>query len=205
MQIAEGRESLLGMPESLKEGGVIDSSSIPLSDLVVFTSHPNPLRRASVASTLKNCAFVTPAHELLLSSGHVNFLPYILLPLCGPEEFDTDELEKLPEECQFLGPEKEREKDSNTRLMLVETLCLLCSTRKGRDTLRGKGAYDVVKVAHRLEADDDVRIAMERLVNLLMRDEGEDTKIEEVHTAAGKRSEGPTNEEADEDLEVQEV
>lgn len=201
LQIAEGRESLLGMPESLQEGS---TSSIPLADLVVFTEHSNVIRRASVASTLKNCAFVQPAHQLLLSSsGRINFLPYILLPLCGPEEFSMEESENMPEECQLLPPDKKREPDPATRLMLAETLTLLCGTRSGRDALRGKGVYEVVKVAHRAEHDEDVRILIERLVNLLMRDEGEDTKIEELN--ADEQVKADEDDDDDDDLAVQEV
>lgn len=195
----DGREALLGMPDSLAEGS---TSAVPLADLVVFTQHASSTRRVSVASTLKNCAFVTAAHELLLSSGTVNFLPYILLPLCGPEEFELEDQEKLPEECQFLPPDKERDPDPSVRLMLVETLILLCGTRSGRDKLRERGAYEVVRAAHKVEQDEDVRIAIERVVNLLMREEGQDTKIEEISSANGHFKPA---EEPDEDLEVQEV
>lgn len=61
---SEGREALLGMPESLEEGS---TSNIPLSELVIFTEHENATRRAGVSSTLKNCAFVQAAHPMLLS------------------------------------------------------------------------------------------------------------------------------------------
>lgn len=206
-----GREALLGMPESLEEGS---TSSVPLSDLVIFTEHASPIRRAGVSSTLKNCAFVHEAHQLLLSSGkRVNFLPYILLPLCGPEEFELDDMEKLPEEVQFLPPDKKRDPDPSTRLMLVEALILLCRTRSGRDTLRDRGAYPVIKAAHMAEHDDQIRAEMERLVNLLMRDESDDTKIEEVSVleptttgaTARRSSTSAGNEGVDEDEMVQEV
>lgn len=205
-----GREALLGMPDSLEEGS---TSPVPLSDLVMFTEHASPVRRSGVSSTLKNCAFVHEAHQLLLASGkRVNFLPYILLPLCGPEEFDLDDVEKLPEEVQFLPPDKKRDPDASTRLMLVETLILLCRTRSGRDALRDRGAYPVVKAAHLAEHDEQIHVEMERLVNLLMRDESEETKIEEVPvseptttgSAAVVASKAET-ETLDEDSIVQEV
>ena len=208
-QMPNGREALLGLPDSLQADASINlpSSAIPLADLVVFTQHSNATRRVSVASTLKNCAFVQLAHELLLSSGSINFLPYILLPLCGPEEFDLDEQEKLPEECHFLPPEKERDPDPSVRLMLVETLILLSGTRSGRDTLRAKGVYEVVRTAHKVERDEDVRIAIERVVNLLMRDEGQDTKIEEIPSSNAMPTNGKLadDDDDDEDLTVQEV
>lgn len=199
------------MPESLEEGSV---SPVPLSDLVMFTEHASAVRRSGVSSTLKNCAFVHEAHQLLLTSGkRVNFLPYILLPLCGPEEFDLDDMEKLPEEVQFLPPDKKRDPDPSTRLMLVETLILLCRTRSGRDALRDRGAYPVVKAAHLAEHDEQIQVEEERLVNLLMRDESAETKIEEVPvstpvtsglTSAQVSSTG-VNEGVDEESIVQEV
>lgn len=199
------------MPESLEEGSV---SPVPLSDLVMFTEHASAVRRSGVSSTLKNCAFVHEAHQLLLTSGkRVNFLPYILLPLCGPEEFDLDDMEKLPEEVQFLPPDKKRDPDPSTRLMLVETLILLCRTRSGRDALRDRGAYPVVKAAHLAEHDEQIQVEEERLVNLLMRDESAETKIEEVPvstpvtsglTSAQVSSTG-VDEDVDEESIVQEV
>lgn len=206
----DGREALLGMPDSLQPEASTSSAPVPLADLVVFTQHASAIRRVSVASTLKNCAFVQPAHELLLSSGSVNFLPYILLPLCGPEEFELEDQEKLPEECQFLPPDKERDPDPSVRLMLVETLILLCGTRSGRDALRARGAYEVVRAAHKVERDEDVRIAIERVVNLLMRDEAADTKIEEIPSSAAPvngqhSSAAAANEDDDDDLTIQEV
>lgn len=77
----------------------------PLSKLLAFTDHPNIIRRGGVASTIKNCAFDTSNHEILLLSEKstiredacgentptgVNVLPAVLLPLAGPEELDLD-------------------------------------------------------------------------------------------------------------------
>lgn len=191
------------MPASL----TTETAPVPLAELVIFTEHRSPVRRAGISSTLKNSAFVSEAHPLLLSScasseastsstARVNFLPYILLPLCGSEEFDLEESDKFPDELQLLGEDKQREKEPTTRLMLVETLVLLCKTREGRDILRNKGVYEVVKVLHIWERDEDVRIAIERLVNLLMSYESEESKVEEVKEPA---------EEEDEDMQVQEV
>jgi hypothetical protein len=193
------------MPESIEEGS---TSPVPLSDLLVFTSHPSAVRRAGVSSTLKNCAFIFQAHRLLLSSDkRVNFLPYILLPLCGPEEFDLDDMEKLPEELQFLPEDKKRDPDPSTRLMLIEALILLCRSRSGRDTLRDRGVYPVIKAAHRAEQDDQISAEIERLVNLLMRDESNESEIEDPHQIESNAAivTVPASESIDEDEMVQEV
>ncbi|KAG8891925.1 hypothetical protein FRC01_014444, partial [Tulasnella sp. 417] len=89
----------------------------------------------------------------------MNILPAILLPLAGPEEFDLDDVDKLPPSLQFLPDTKKREVDSVLRHTLLEALVLLCTTRWGRQQLRDNGAYQIV-----LEI-------IERLVNLLQRDE----------------------------------
>lgn len=104
----------------------------------------------------------------------IDALPYILLPLAGPEELDLEvrfppsmsillilvarfqDQEKLPPALQFLPPTKTREPDSNLRLTHVETLLLLCTTRWGRDFLRAKGVYEIIRAAHLEEKVDKV-------------------------------------------------
>ena len=61
------------------------------------------------------------SHEWLLSE-QVDILPRLLLPLAGPEEFDEDDMEKLPVDLQYLEPDKEREPDTKIRCMLVEAV-----------------------------------------------------------------------------------
>ena len=60
-------------------------------------------------------------HDWLLSPA-VDLLPSLLLPLAGPEEFDEDDMEKLPVELQYLEPEKTREPMAIVRANLVESL-----------------------------------------------------------------------------------
>ena len=81
----------------------------------------------------------------------------MLLPLCGPEEFDIDILDELPIELQLLPPSKIREPDPAIRLILVETLVLLGTTRACREAMRVRGVYEVIKVAHLAETVDKVR------------------------------------------------
>lgn len=38
----------------------------------------------------RNVSFDTQYHMILLDPRGINILPFILLPLCGPEEFDLD-------------------------------------------------------------------------------------------------------------------
>ncbi|KAI0917867.1 hypothetical protein AcW1_006885 [Taiwanofungus camphoratus] len=99
----EGRMFFL-TPLSVDLMKSIEDLEYPLTKLLVFTEHQNPIRRGGVASTLKNCTFQVQSHRALLSpdSVHVSIppstveapgmdiLPYLLLPLAGPEELDPD-------------------------------------------------------------------------------------------------------------------
>lgn len=145
----------------------------------------------------RNCSFEKQAHQALLSpetdlvivppstikAPGVDALPFILLPLAGPEEFDlevpflycvflpvatylrvarspsslTQDQELLPAALQFLPPTKQREADPTLRLTHVETLLLLCTTRWGRDFLRNHGVYEIVRALHEQETVDNVR------------------------------------------------
>ncbi|KAF9461493.1 hypothetical protein BDZ94DRAFT_1283435 [Collybia nuda] len=162
-----------------------DDLEYPLAKIVPFTEHKDKIRRGGVTSTIKNCAFHAPGHRALLSPDNskvavppstvaapgIDVLPYLLLPLAGPEEFDLEDQEKLPDALQFLPPTKTRELDVTLRLTHVETLLLLCHTRWGRDFLRENGVYEIVRAAHENETVDKISEHIERLVTLLKGDE----------------------------------
>ncbi|CAB4411873.1 unnamed protein product [Rhizophagus irregularis] len=143
----------------------------PISKLIIFTEHSNIIRRGGVISCIKNCCFEMDHHLDMLSEEKINILPYILLPLCGPEEFDTDDMEGMPDDIQLLPPEKKREPDSHLRITLLESLVLLTTTKQGRDILRQKKVYPVIRQMHLVEKDENVGEIIEKLVNLLMRDD----------------------------------
>jgi len=200
----------------LNSGGTLE---YPLTKLLVFTEHPDTIRRGGVASTMKNCAFHIPGHKALLSSESemiavppstakapgMEILPYLLLPLAGPEEFDLEDQELLPPALQFLPPSKTREPDSVLRLTHVETLLLLCSTYWGREHLRANGVYQIVRALHENETVDEVSEHVERLVNFLKRDEGRDSKEDgAAHTDLSPREENQ-NDSDDEDSRIEEV
>lgn len=89
-------------------------------------------------------------------------------------------LDELPSELQLLPADKQRESDPQIRTILVETLVLLATGRANRDAMRRRGVYPVIKEAHAWETVQGVKEPMVRLVNLLMREEGPDTAVEEV-------------------------
>ena len=56
----------------------------------------------------------------------MDILPYLLLPLAGPEELSEEEMEGLPEDLQYLGDDKMREDDPDIRKMLIESVMQVC-------------------------------------------------------------------------------
>lgn len=141
----------------------------------------------------------------------VDILPNLLLPLCDGKELaevDLEDQEELPEECQMLPEDKRREKDPALRLMLVESLLLLCTNVYGRQCLRARGAYVVVRSAHLVEADEKIAESVLRLVNILKRDESaataKDLEDDADATAEDVGAEEPVDSD-DEDLQIEEL
>lgn len=134
-------------------------------------------------STIKNCCFLVTDHSRVLfapvSQGGINLLSSILTPLLGPEEYDLAVVETFPEELQFLEETKEREGDATLRQMLVECLLLITASREGRDMLRDKGVYEILQKMHLQESNEGIRDVIERVVDLLKRDEPAISEIEE--------------------------
>ncbi|EAU90089.1 cytoplasmic protein [Coprinopsis cinerea okayama7 len=195
----------------------------PLAKIVPFTEHKDSIRRKGVASTIKNCCFLVKGHKAILTpeteqvavkpskvlAAGVDALPYILLPLAGPEEFDLDDQEKLLPALQFLPPEKKRESDALIRLTLVEALLLLCHTRWGRDYQREHGVYEIVRALHLQEKDEKVAEHIERLVVLLKSEEPKvqtaDDEDEEEDVEMNLDQPAKKEESDDEDLIIEEI
>lgn len=212
------------------------AKEFPVARIMVYTEHPDLIRRGGVISSLKNILFVKSAHKLLIAPpaidtrregkeddllagalratsrppSSIDILPYLLLPLCDGKELsklDMEDQESLPEECQLLDESKKRERDSALRLMLVESLLLLCTGLYGRQCLRERGAYIVVREAHLQENDEKIAEAVVRLVNILKRDESESsiTELEgDVEEDVGAETVEESNE-VDEDLIIEEL
>ncbi|KAB8228215.1 hypothetical protein BDV23DRAFT_161247 [Aspergillus alliaceus] len=147
---------------------------VPVTKLTVFTEHKSSIRRKGIASTIKNVAFDIPFHPTLFSEDEANLLPYILLPIAGPEEFSEEETLTMLPDLQLLPPDKKRDSDNSIIVTHLETLLLLATTREGRDRMREVQVYPVIRECHLHVDDEDVREACDRLVQVLMRDEGEE-------------------------------
>jgi Domain of unknown function (DUF383)/Domain of unknown function (DUF384) len=148
-----------------------------LPRLLPFIHHESSIiRRGGIAGLLKNICFDSTLHEWLFSED-VDVLPFILLPLAGPEEFDDETNDKLPIELQYLDASKTREADADIRSMLLESLGQLCATRKGRNYLRDKCAYEILRELHKFEdsneGDERALRICEDVVDILIKTEDE--------------------------------
>ncbi|GFY58620.1 protein HGH1 homolog [Trichonephila inaurata madagascariensis] len=130
----------------------------------IFSSETN-VRRIGIALTLRNLCSEQSSHAMLLEKG---ILPVLLLPLMGSEEYEEEEMEKLPLECQYLEDAKERERLPVIRRALVQALSLLCYTKRGWEYLKEHSVYYVTRELHKWEADFDTKEAIETLVGFLL-------------------------------------
>ena len=119
----------------------------------------------------RNCLFHVPSHKELLSESGANLLPYLLLPLCGPDDFSTEEALELHPDLQFLPPDKERESDDEIIKTHLESLLILTTTKEGRETLREAGTYPVIRELHMRNENEEVGDAVDRIVQVIMADE----------------------------------
>ncbi|EEH39058.2 DNA-binding protein HGH1 [Paracoccidioides lutzii Pb01] len=177
-------------------------SVIPITKLTVFTEHRSHIRRKGVASTLKNISFRIESHPQLLAESDVNILPYVLLPLAGPEEFTDEESAAMLPDLQLLPPNKERESDKGIISTHLETLLLLTTTREGRDLMREVKVYPIIRECHLHVDDEGVQEGCDRLVQVLMRDEEGEGGAEEEAMAKAKVA---IEDNVDEDAEIVEV
>ncbi|CAH2286324.1 HGH1 homolog [Pelobates cultripes] len=77
----------------------------------------------------------------------------------------------LPPDLQYLPEDKQRESDPDIRKMLIESIQLLCATPEGRRIVKQRGSYLIMRSLHSWETETDVRIACEKLVQVLISDE----------------------------------
>ncbi|KAG8515424.1 Protein HGH1 [Galemys pyrenaicus] len=150
---------------------LLDPDRCVVPRLLPLTQSPDSsVRRGGVVGTLRNCCFEHRHHEWLLGP-EVDILPFLLLPLAGPEEFSEEEMERLPVDLQYLPADKQREPDADIRKMLVEAIMLLTATAPGRQRVRDQGTYLILRELHSWEPEPGVRVACEKLIQVLIGDE----------------------------------
>ena len=143
--------------------------------LVAFTEYSSSVvKRGGVVGTIRNCCFDTEHHQWLISD-QVDILPRLLLPLAGPspESITDEEMEKLPVDLQYLDDDKRVERDVDIKIMLLESLTQLCATKFGREEMRSRNLYVILREFHKIEKDRACLLAAENLVDILIKKEEE--------------------------------
>lgn len=82
-------------------------------------------------------------------------------------------MDRLPVDLQYLAPDKHRESDPDIRKMLIEAIMLLTATAPGRQQVRDQGSYLILRELHSWEPEPDVRVACEKLIQVLIGNEPE--------------------------------
>ncbi|QLL33534.1 hypothetical protein HG536_0E04450 [Torulaspora globosa] len=174
---------------------------VPLSKLLVFTEkYDCKIRREGVASTIKNSLFDSETHERILIDEQINLLPYILLPIASAKdsEIDEEDMFNLPDELQLLPEDKTRDPVPAIICSHLESILLLCTTKVGREFLRSKSVYPLIRELHKNIEDEDVADLCYRIVNVLMRGEPENDQLEELPSKAADEGDGEEEESDDE-------
>jgi len=165
-QVQQGRKFVMKLSNLDKD----TKATSVLQDIIVELRSSNPVRRRGVAGTVKNCCFEKDSSWWLLNE--VNIVPKILYPLAGPEELDVEEKTGMDPDLWLEGPDKVRESDQVTRLLLVEAILLLCATgRRSRESLRLQKTYTILKLLDMVEESEEVSERINEIVQYLRRDE----------------------------------
>lgn len=167
-QVDQGRKFV--MKNLRKETSKNERSTSVLQMILPQLKSKNPVRRQGIAGVVKNCCFEKDSSWWLLNEAKI--LSHILYPLAGPEELDIDEKQGMDPDLWIEGPDKVREPDIATRLLLVESILLLCATgRKSRETLRVQRTYVILKMADMVEESEEVSERINECVQFIRRDE----------------------------------
>jgi len=165
--------NLSQLPQVRKQ--ILDREKCVMQRLVAFTEYSaSVVKRGGVVGTIRNCCFDTEHHQWLISN-EVDIIPRLVLPLTGPssESITEEEMDQLPVDLQYLDEEKKVEKDVDIKTMLLESLTQLCATKLGREEMRSKNIYVILREFHKTEKDRACLLAAENLVDILIKKEEE--------------------------------
>ncbi len=165
-QVEQGRKFVMKLSCADEKS----KSASVLQNVIQELRSPNPVRRRGVAGTIKNCCFEKDSSWWLINE--VKVIQKILYPLAGPEELEVDEKRGMDPDLWLEGPDKIREIDQVTRLLLVEAILLLCATgRRSRESLRLQKTYTILKLLDMVEESEEVSERINEIVQFLRRDE----------------------------------
>jgi len=163
---------------------ILNRDHLRIQKLIPFINHESITRRGSTCIMLKNICFDSEVNSWLLGAS-VDLLPTLLKPLCGKEiaNLDDDEMDKLPVDLQYLDEDIEMEADSDIRLMLVETLMLLCNRKQDRTFVRDSSTYIVLRELHKVEMaearESEINRIIQQVIDIMISD---DADVDDIRT-----------------------
>lgn len=162
-------ENISQLPDGRKL--LLNRDRVMVQRVLPFVSFPGSAsRRRAAVSTLHNCCFQKEDHMWLLGPD-VDIASSLCLPLAGPDTFTEEDNLTLPDMLAYQSDDKEREPSAQIRLLLLEALTQLCSSRPGREELRRQNIYLILRELHKWETDPSCLSILEDLVNILIRTE----------------------------------
>lgn len=118
----------------------------------------------------------------MLEKGLLNFLVVPLM--AGPEDFTLEEVQTMPLAAQVIVmKDHTMEKDKETIMSLLESFVLLCSTAETREFLRQSQTYPILREFDNKQTDELIKEEVLKIVDLLVRDEGEEVVHEPTKDA----------------------
>lgn len=171
----EGRAALLLKGDAAKSENsavkpqLVDKSKQPLTWLLRLVISENEPTRLAAASALRNCAMAEDCHLVLIKQ--TNAVGTCLARLMSSSRpIPLEQVKSAPEEVIALVTDPTKAKPEplvEIRLILVESLLLLCKTRLGREALRELSVYAVLNEWKELEETEQIRQAAESILDRL--------------------------------------
>jgi hypothetical protein len=145
-----------------------------LFKMISQTTSSQLMRRGGAIATVKNCLFESDQHAALLEydDEEDRLLTGIFSFLVNPQsEFDEEELDQMILDIQLEHRHSPSESDASIRTLVLEAVVLLGTTRLGRDKMRAKNVYPILREWHKQEPEETLQELLEKAVELLIRDE----------------------------------
>lgn len=153
-----------------------DVNRQPLTWLLRLMDSPDYATRLAAASAVRNCAMSEDCHEVLVR--RTNAIGICLARLIGlRNHLSMEQVSNAPQEVKALVADPSKIKGEpgvEIRLLIVESLLLLCKSRIGRDALREKDAYLVLVDWNEHEADEQIQAAVTSITGRIAADEEDD-------------------------------
>lgn len=140
--------------------------------LLSFVNDTSIIKRGGVCVIVKNCLLEVDRHQALLEDHDDTLLAALLGRLVHPNcEFSDEELDKMLLEISLEHRNTPAESDASIREMVIESLVALGTTYEGREILREKEVYSIIRECHKHETEDSIRGSLEIIVEYIIRDE----------------------------------